>query len=399
MHNRKRHILYPLTKRAKMLPAVGVLGPRQSGKTFFLMHEWQQHVQGEYLTFDQFEIAKRANEAPDQFLKAQTDDLKKPIIIDEAHKVPAIFNAIKLIIDNKRRIGCFTLSGSVEFSNRSGVKESLAGRLGLCRLFPLTLAELDKKRGFVAPWLEGLPQNNSSTPAQVEKWLVRGGMPVFCDKEDTDERHLLIHYWLEAICYRDLSLLYGRGFNGDIAIELLKLIAQTDGPLSLTKTKEQLGITIAKIKQYLQAMEALFLIYRLPNYQSHSAQACYVLFDSGVLHFLLDGAETFFSRKQRLKTLVVNEVLAQYEYSSQVRPRVNHYRSRGGAELPLVLTYKQQTTAIDILQSAHIQAYSLRSIKSFLHKHSQAKGIIVAPIDKPYTIDERLSVMPWHCIG
>ena len=395
----KRHILYPLLKRNKMFPAVGILGVRQSGKTFFLMHEWQQHLGGHYLTFDQFEIAKRAADSPDHFLKAQTDDLKKPIIIDEAHKVPVIFDAIKLMIDTKRRVGRFTLSGSVEFSKRSGIKESLAGRLGLCRLFPLTLAELSKKGDFVAPWLNNFSKTTRVTSAQIEKWLKRGGMPVFCDKEDQQERHLLIYYWLEAICYRDLSLLYGKGFNGDVAMELLRLIAQTDGPFSLAKASNQLGVSTEKIKHYLQAMESLFLIYRLPNYRANHGQPVYILFDSGVLDFLLDGGETHFCREQCLKTLVINEILAQYEYSSQVRPKLYHYRSSGGAELPIVLTSKSQTLAIDLHLSASIKPYRLRSIKSFLKQNPTAKGYVLAPVEHHQVLDERLFIIPWQWIG
>lgn len=88
MHLRGRHILEALNRRAKAFPVVGIVGPRQVGKTTFLKHMWQQEggtgTPAKYVTFDRHEMAQRAKRAPEQFLLAESEELTCPLIIDEA---------------------------------------------------------------------------------------------------------------------------------------------------------------------------------------------------------------------------------------------------------------------------------------------------------------------------
>lgn len=72
MHHRRRHIENILLKRSKIFPVLGVLGPRQVGKSTFLMQQWAPQKQAIYLTFDKQEIAIRAKRAPEQFLIDET---------------------------------------------------------------------------------------------------------------------------------------------------------------------------------------------------------------------------------------------------------------------------------------------------------------------------------------
>lgn len=205
MRTRKRHIEEILSKRAKMFPVLGVLGPRQVGKSTFLMKQWRLAKAAVYVTLDKQELVVRARRAPAQLLVDESDHLKKHVIIDEAQKVPSIFDSIKALIDENRRLGAFTLSGSVDFSAKSGVRESLAGRMGITRLYPMTLRELSNQ-AFTAPWVSfNFDGDNQLKPKSVETWMERGGMPIFCHLSDLDERIGVVNSWLEALCYRDLQ--------------------------------------------------------------------------------------------------------------------------------------------------------------------------------------------------
>lgn len=93
----------------KIFPVLGIVGPRQVGKTTFLMQEWKTKLDARYVTLDKFETVKRAKREPENFLLAESDDLKRRLIIDEAQKVPALFDSMKSIIDERRRIGIFTV--------------------------------------------------------------------------------------------------------------------------------------------------------------------------------------------------------------------------------------------------------------------------------------------------
>ena len=400
MHNRKRHILNVLKKRAKFFPVIGLMGPRQVGKTTFLVNEWKKAINASYVTFDKFETATRASQSPDSFLLSETEDLSKKLIIDEAQKVPTIFDSIKALIDEKRRVSAFSLSGSVEFSDKTGIRESLAGRMGLSRLYPLTLAEVSQCR-FNDPWVTGLEKVKKPKVknSHIEKWLTRGGMPIICPIRDDDQRHHVVESWLEALCYKDLNSVKGTRYNGELAIEILRAIA-VNSKLNVSMLADHISLGHGAIRKYLSALEALFLIYKLPSFENRRASPDYIIFDSALLRYLLNSkSETPDIRHSSLKTLVINEILAQYEYSGKSKPEIYTYRSRGGATVDFVIKTNKNLIGIDIVVSSHIKPYSTRSIKSFLAKYPDAKGFILAPVTQVYKEDERLMVVPWTYIG
>ena len=137
MHFRARKIESIMLKRMKIFPVLGLIGPRQVGKSSFLMKQWSQHHNAKYLTLDKFEVAARAKRAPDQLLISESEHSTQHVIIDEIQKVPHLFDSIKALVDEHPGVGKFTVSGSVNFSQKSGVRESLAGRLGVTRLYPM----------------------------------------------------------------------------------------------------------------------------------------------------------------------------------------------------------------------------------------------------------------------
>lgn len=408
MHYRSRHVINIISKRAKLFPVLGLVGPRQVGKTQFLQEQWQPAVTARYVTFDRYEVMKRAERRPESFLMIETKDLSEKLIIDEAQKVPTIFDSIKALVDTKRSTAAFTLSGSVEFSNRAGIRESLAGRMGLCRLYPLNLSELNK--GSLTTWLQGLlnVRQGNTKMVQVQNWLVRGGMPIFCAIGDNNERDMAVASWLEALCYRDLPVLRGTGYDGQAAIELLRALA-SKSVVNISWISHQMGIGHAQVKKYLDALEELFLLYRFPSFTNERAAPAYAIFDSALLRYLLPTSDEKFIETQCLKTLIINEIFSQFEYYGSTagfsRPQLYHYRSRGGAEIDLVLRYSNKRKKGEVVigikahLSSRISDYDLRGIKSFLAKYRSATGYIVAPVTETYKEDDRLYVVPWTLLG
>lgn len=398
MHHRKRHVEAVLLKRAKIFPVLGVLGPRQVGKSTFLMKQWSLQQHAEYFTFDKQAVIGRARRAPEQFLLTETAEQTEPIIIDEAQKVPEIFDSIKALVDEHRRLGLFTLSGSVEFSSKAGVRESLAGRMGITRLYPLTLRELNGQT-LSTPWVDFNFEAAASLPVKsIEKWIERGGMPIFCSLEDTDERANMIHSWLEAICYRDIKQLKDGPYDSELAFALLNNIAE-EPAFYLHRTALDLGHSRQSIQKHLQALQSLFLIYELPAFDSPRAHSLYRLFDAGVLHTLSGGKSSVSNQHQGLVTLLMNEIYAQYEYAGKLKPQLYYYKTLGGAEIDLVLQTKESLVGIECVMHSDIPPYRQRGMKRFLEKYPNAQGYLVAPVDRAYTLAPRLHVIPWGAVG
>ncbi|MBI2343448.1 MAG: ATP-binding protein [Deltaproteobacteria bacterium] len=397
MHHRKRHILKILSRRAKIFPVVGVVGPRQVGKTTFLMQEWKTRIQAQYITLDKSDTVKRAKREPENFLLSASDDLGKKLIVDEAQKVPQLFDSIKSIIDERRRVGQFTLSGSVEFSDKSGVRESLAGRMGLCRLYPMTLSELAQKP-LQTPWVKGWKGYRSHVTARdIDHWLKRGGIPIFCSLHNETEMQLSVQGWLEALCYRDLQQLKGARLDGDVAMAILSAIARNP-TLNISTVARDAGVSRNAVQKHVAALEALFLLYPLPSFNNRRAAPDYVFFDAALLRYFLGNRDDAFVRHQTLRTLVVNEILAQHEYNGESRPGVFVYRSRGGAEIDLVIQDQKKTLGIQLSITSDIAPYALRGLKSFLGKQRPAQGIVLAPVTEAFTADG-VPIIPWTHIG
>jgi predicted AAA+ superfamily ATPase len=136
--SRPRFALDALERLARFWPVVCLVGLRQVGKTTLTL---QLSKVAEQVSLDDDQAQEEAEAAPGVFLSKRHE----PILIDEVQKSPKLFDAIKLTVDRKRRPGRFFLTGSARFSAKLGIRESLAGRIGLLQLYPLTLAEAHEK--------------------------------------------------------------------------------------------------------------------------------------------------------------------------------------------------------------------------------------------------------------
>ena len=143
-HMRNRCLVPEIKRQSKYWPVVGLLGLRQCGKSTLL-----RDLLGinRYSTLDDEDSLDDVSISAKNFLSK----LGEPSIIDEAQKAPALFDAIKLQVDIKRKPGRYYLTGSSQFSSKLGIRESLTGRIGLNYIYPFTLAEahelpLDEKR-------------------------------------------------------------------------------------------------------------------------------------------------------------------------------------------------------------------------------------------------------------
>ena len=123
-----------LLRLCKQFPVVGITGPRQSGKTTLATSVFPGK---QYISFDDKEPRELAASNPADFLMA----FPGGAIIDEAQKVPDIFDAIKLLVDSQNWApGKFILTGSSQFKLKSEMSDSLAGRTAFLKLLPFTIS-------------------------------------------------------------------------------------------------------------------------------------------------------------------------------------------------------------------------------------------------------------------
>ena len=133
----KRDIEKAFLGASQQFKAVLVTGPRQVGKTTML----KKLIEGtdrKYVSLDDIAMRNLAKNDPETFIKT----FSPPAFIDEVQYAPELFSYIKIQVDDRQQAGDHWLSGSQLFRLMRGVSESLAGRVGLLDLFPLSQNEI-----------------------------------------------------------------------------------------------------------------------------------------------------------------------------------------------------------------------------------------------------------------
>ena len=184
-----RHIEPLLLRRVATRPAILLTGARQTGKTSLMRRLFPEHA---FVTLDLPSAASEAENEPASFLERHAP----PVIIDEVQNAPGLFRYLKIAIDrNRNQYGQFLLTGSQPLQLMRSVSESLAGRVSIIELEPLSFAEAAAARPDLT----------------VEDFLVRSGFPEVCANPQIDHRDYLQSY-VATYLKRDLreSLMVSR---------------------------------------------------------------------------------------------------------------------------------------------------------------------------------------------
>lgn len=359
-HQRLREIETLLSKRIKLWPVLGIVGVRQCGKSTLLRDLFLAKHSGTYQTMDSATQRERAQQAPESFTTLENkNDL---LVIDEIQKVPDLFDAIKLHVDQRRRPGMYMISGSTEFSQLTGIRESLTGRVGILHLYPMTLGELHSKvfgnyflkKSSVASHLVSLKE--------FDRKLQRGGMPGLCFLRDDSEFIAACQVWLETTCFRDLLQIQGKVLNGNVALEILMAIA-TLPEATMVAIAKKLKRDVRLIKPYLEALLAILVIHRLEPHEAGVGKAQYMLCDSGLAAYLGSDRET------QLRTHILIEALAKFEYAGLGRPLIKTYRNEKTSRVPIILEWPNQNSAknvaIALCDSESVPSYEYERLWAF----------------------------------
>jgi hypothetical protein len=260
------------------------------------------------------------------------------LILDEAQSVPQVFASLRGIIDRQRAMnGRFLLLGSAQPSLIRQVSESLAGRVGILELDPLTAAETqsgDPYRKWQDVWLQGgFPD------------AVRGSFREWWES------------YLRTYAERDLPHL---GVSADPVLlrRILTMLAHAQGGLfNASQFGKALGISYHSIQRYVDILERTFLARRLSPYFRNvgkrltKAPKLY-LRDTGLLHHLLnintlDELESHPIRGASWETFVLEDLLRR-ERLRFPHSQCYFWRTQAGAEVDLVLDRGSERFAVEI---------------------------------------------------
>jgi uncharacterized protein len=250
------------------MPVVVVTGLRQTGKTTFLQNQFPGDAR-RFVTFDDFAQLSAAKSDPDQFVN--TDEA---LTIDEAHKCPEIFTAIKRAVDKRRAPGRFLLSGSANFTLLKGITETLAGRAVYFEMRPFNRREISGRTAepsFLERFSEdpSLPRYEGYEPFQSDE-ILKGGMPSVC-LGHVKERSFWLKGYEQTYLERDIREI-SRIENIIAYRNLLHLACLRTGQiLNLSQLGRDAKLTSATASRYLSLLETSFILSKLDPYLKNRA--------------------------------------------------------------------------------------------------------------------------------
>lgn len=369
-HYLPRRMLASLERALADTPVVCVLGPRQVGKSTLVQHLAPERP---YISLDEqpFESAARAD--PEGFING----LPKVITLDEVQHVPELLAAIKLAVDRDRRPGRFVLTGSANLLLLPTLSESLAGRMEILRLHPLTEAEKEEQEGgFLRNFLAGqfgpeIRPSDSDSGQDLVKRLLAGGYPE-AFRRSPDRTRVWHRQYLEAILERDVqSVARIRDVEG-LARALELLSQQGANLLNVSQLGNALSMARATVDHYLAVLQRLFLVRLLPawhrNHSKRLVKAPKVhLMDSGLAATLMDlHAEDWITRRERfghlLESFVVQQLAAQAAWTDPAL-KLFHYRDKDQLEVDCVLTLGEKLWGVEVKAAQAVSEKDLKGLR------------------------------------
>ena len=368
-----RHIQSAIFDALADTPVLLINGARQTGKSTLCQRIVEQSTfDWRFVTMDDPATLSAAKNDPMGFL----EDLGSHVIIDEVQRAPELFLPIKKLVDQDRDNRRIILTGSADVMMLPKVGDSLAGRVEIHKLWPLSQDEL---HGEPSSFIKTLTDPDASFVATVTHWpdiaakMRIGGYPESLSRKAANRRRRWFDDYLTAILQKDIRDLSNIEGLNDIP-NILKLLATRVGStLNMAEISRLSGVKNTTLKRYITMLEHIFIIVPIPAW-TRNAEGEFVkspkifLNDTGLLvNFTGREDDTFLAQRAHagpyLENFVVMEIMKQLSWSEQsLKPY--HFSMHRGAEVDLVLEDRLGGLyGIEIKSAASLQKNDFKGLK------------------------------------
>jgi hypothetical protein len=341
----QRYLLKPILAALADTPVVFLRGARQSGKSTLVQTISNGPYPCRYVTLDNAGFLTSAGADPTGFIAG----LEKPVIIDEAQRVPGLFLAIKEEVDRNRLPGQYLLTGSADPLALPAAARELVGRMEVKTLWPLSTAELmgtaavPVESFFSADFPKGL---RADTAFDLAAAMVAGGFPEPFQRKEFLRRAAWFESYITTILDRDVRHLSQIQDLTSVP-RLLQLLAGRSAALhNQSEVSRAAAIPNSTLSRYMGLLKSTFLIQDLPAWSANlgkrlvKAPKLFIV-DTGLACHLLalderrirEGGEI---AGRMFENFVVLELFKQLSWAA-VPLRLHHFRSQAGKEVDVVI--------------------------------------------------------------
>lgn len=367
-----RDITEPLQKLTSQFPVVFLTGPRQSGKSTLLKHEFTSYG---YVNLEDLDFRRAATEDPRGFISRYP----APLIIDEAQRAPELFSYLQVRVDEQRAPGSYILSGSQNFQMMRAISQSLAGRTGIATLLPLSLPEVRQ------------PQAGQFYQ-DADDWLFTGAYPEnIAERIDT---RLFYENYIRTYIERDIALETGVHDLARFRNFMVACAVRAGGLVNYSDLARDVSANDATMRSWLSILEESYICFRLmPYYKNYGKRFTKTpklyFYDTGLLCSLL-GIETRADLRShdRRGHIFENAVIAEFykqRFHVNKQSRAYYWRSIRGPqkEIDLVFDGSGGPLLYEIKAAQTANEKFTHTLKSYLGENNLAEKSASVVYDGP----------------
>jgi hypothetical protein len=387
-------------------PVVMVTGPRQSGKTT-LVRTFAGRGRA-YVTLDDDTVLAGVRGDPAGFLRGLDR-----AVIDEVQRAPELLRAIKRAVDDDRRPGRFLLTGSANVLALPQVSESLAGRMEIVSLLPLSQVEIRRARpSFLKEALAGriVPPRQAFAGDDLASAVLTGGYPEMLRRKTLARRQAWARAYVKALLQRDVRDIAGVE-RLDGMSRLFRALAHRSGALvNFAQAGGRIGLDDKTTRKYVTVFEQLFIVRRVEPWLRNRLKR---LVKTPKLHFLDSGllAATLGATAARiakdrtilgplLEAFVFSEILKQADWLDE--PCVlHHFRDKDQDEVDVVAEGPDgEVVGVEVKAAATVGAGDFRGLRKLAAACGKdfKLGAVLYDGEQVVPFGERMVAAPVACL-
>ena len=234
-----RDIEKAIITASKLYPVVVVTGPRQSGKTTLVKHLFRDMP---YINLEFPDVSEMIQSDPKAFFNKYKDG----VVIDEIQRVPELIRYIQGIVDEIKKKGMFILTGSNQFLLLNKITQSLAGRVALFKLLPLSLHEIDKQLA----------------KTDTNSIILNGFYPAVVSEKLPP--YMTYQNYYDTYIERDVREISNLKNLTDFRKFVRLCAGRTAQILNANAISNDIGLSVHTVKTWLSILEASYIIFMLP---------------------------------------------------------------------------------------------------------------------------------------
>ncbi len=359
----QREIGNTLIKMAAKMPVISITGPRQSGKTTLARMCFPEY---NYVNLENPDVYEAAISDPRLFLSQFT----KGIIIDEVQRIPALFSYIQTISDERNRPGEFILTGSQNFLLSEKVSQSLAGRVFVSHLLPLSISELQGA--------------DTAKTEDMDAYIFRGFYPRIHQMDMEPE--MFFPSYIQTYVERDVRQIVNVS-NLFVFQKFLRIAAGRVGQLlNYNNIANEIGVDLKTVKSWFSILESSFIVFILhPHHQNFSKRILKTpklyFYDTGLACSLLgirkkEELAGHWAKGALFENMMIADVMKGF-LNRCITPPIYFWRDSGGNEIDCLIDTDNKIKCVEIKSATTLSSDFFKGLDYYRKLNPEAEPFLI----------------------